>query len=72
LDNADLLGPLAAFGLIRFLGVIGGILFLGIIPVICFWKILAKAAFCSPRWALLAFMPGSQVILLIVLAAAEW
>ena len=72
MDNSDLAAPLATFGLMGILEGLAGVVFLGIIPVICFWRILAKAGFCNPRWAMIAFIPGAQIILLIWLAAAEW
>jgi hypothetical protein len=66
------MAPFAAIGLLQLLGWLVGVAIFGIIPVVCFWRILAKAGFCNPRWSLLAFIPGAQIILLIVLAAAEW
>lgn len=71
MDNSDLGATIAAIGVMSLLwGIVGFILGV-IIPVYCFWKVYEKAGY-NPRWSLFAFIPGAQLVLLIVIALLEW
>lgn len=48
-----------------------GFLIVTVFPVICFWKIFKKSGFSS-YWGLFALVPVGAIVLLGVLAFANW
>ena len=67
----SLLSSIAMLGLLNL--VVGALLFAvaEFLPVFCFWRIFEKAGY-APQWSLVAFVPGAQIVLLVVIALLEW
>ena len=70
-STSNELSAIASIGLLSLIYAILGFVFVSVIPVFCFWRIYEKAGY-PPQWSLFAFIPGAQIILLLVIALLEW
>ncbi len=71
MNNSDLISTIATLGLINLIVGMLAFVIVGVLPVFCFWRIYEKAGY-APQWSLFAFIPGAQIILLLVIALMEW